>query len=219
MHNLQNGIDPSITFIDALYYEETHLPMRSQYLAVQQILEFAWLGLGMCGDKNHDGKLEYHELLEYCQYMQSMFNLNADVLNGLKVLLKNYSCLAGEKRYLDDKDLLTYKDLLLTQLCIEGLSRSSLVPHIAADITELLAIELVRNSNLQLLIAQVNETLELRQATARINASGVPVYTSAFSNTNDEQDLLRHFESTVSEVTVQHGQMQSALTAVCGGGR
>lgn len=219
MYKLQNGIDPSITFVDALYYEESHLPTRSQYLAVQQILEFAWLGLGMCGDKNHDGKLEYHELLEYCQHMHSMFNLNSDVLEGLRVLLKNYSCLAGEKRYLDDKDLFTYRDLLLTQLCVEGLSRSSLVPHIAADISELLEIERVRNSNLQLLIAQINETLESRQATVRIDTSGVPVYTSALSNSNDEQDVLRYFESKVSEVIVQQGQMQSALTAVCGGGR
>jgi hypothetical protein len=189
MNKLQNGIDPSINFIDALYYEETHLPMRSQYLAVQQILEFAWLGLGMCGDKNQDGRLEYHELLDYCEHMHSMFNLDSDVLDGLKVLLKKYSCLAGEKRYLDDQDLFNYRDLLLKQLCIEGLSRASLVPYIAADTSELLEIELVRNSNLQPLIAHINEELESRQATARIDASGAPVYSNASCNSQAEPQL------------------------------
>lgn len=159
-----------LDFVDIQFYFETLIPTMAEYKALDQILEFTRLGLGMAGDKNDDGKLEYHEVEEYLISMRRLCGSDQQLLTGLKLLLGHYWTLAGEKGWLSENDLFNRFYQLLAFMVTETLIRPPLVTVAGEKLAELLSYELMRDTGkyLMSLVDVINLDVQSRGSPYRI---------------------------------------------------
>ncbi len=104
-HDLPQVEPFGIVFGDYYYYTNTWMQWYYEILALQQLLEYSAMGMGLAGDKNGDGKLEYEELLEYTNNMQRLSKSDGRVVKGLRILLRNFWIIAEERGFLLECDL------------------------------------------------------------------------------------------------------------------
>lgn len=120
-------IDPfAMEIDDHYYYTGTWLQWYYEIGALEHLLEFSAMGMGLAGDKNGDGMLEFEELLEYTHNMASLSASDQQIVHGLKILLRKYWLLAENRGYLLEEDLRARLSTLLFRLISNVLIRPSL---------------------------------------------------------------------------------------------
>lgn len=161
---------PGLEFDDIRFCFESLVPALSEYRALEEILEFTRMGLGMAGDRNNDGRLEYSELEEYFVSMRGLCQKDQQLLNGLKILMSTYRNLAGNKGHIDELDLFERSDALLSFIVTEILTRPNLARVSIEKVEQLLSYQLVHdsNKNRDLIIEKLNNTLVELKSVYRI---------------------------------------------------
>jgi hypothetical protein len=161
---------PGLDFDDIRFCFESLVPALSEYRALEEILEFTRMGLGMAGDKNNDGRLEYSELEEYFVSMRGLCQKDQQLLSGLKILMNTYRSLAGAKGHVDEVDLFERSDTLLSFIVTEILTRPNLATVSTDKVEQLLSYQLVHDSNKErnFIIERLNNALMELKSVYRI---------------------------------------------------
>lgn len=160
----QPQVDPfTMQFSDYYYYTNTWSQWYYEILALQQILEFSTMGMGLAGDKNGDGKLEYEELAEYTSNMQSLSKSDQNVVFGLKILLRKFWLLADERGYLLEEDLRERLSTLLFRAISNVLLRPELADKLCEFLRSLVYSGVLDKAAVQALSKRVKERMERNQ--------------------------------------------------------
>lgn len=159
-----------LDFDDIQFYFESLMPALAEFEALEQILEFTRMGLGMAGDKNNDGRLEFCELQDYFGSIRGFCSTDKQLATGVKLLLNSYWTLAGSKGYISEEDLFARFYGVLSFMVVETLQRPRLVQVAGEKIEEVLTYELMRDLDKHTIamLDQVNATLEDLKSPYRI---------------------------------------------------
>lgn len=157
-------VDPfGIVFGDYYYYTNTWMQWYYEILAIQQLLEYSAMGMGMAGDKNGDGKLEYEELLEYTSNMQRLSKSDERVVRGLRVLLRNYWIIAEERGYLLECDLQERLCKLFYRIISNILLRPQLADALAEFVRSFLYSGVLDRDSINALKEQVKDRMKRKE--------------------------------------------------------
>lgn len=160
----QPQVDPfTMQFSDYYYYTNTWSQWYYEILALQQILEFSTMGMGLAGDKNGDGKLEYEELAEYTRNMQSLSRSDENIVFGLKILMRKFWILADERGYLIEEDLQERLSTLLFRAISNVLLRPELADRLCEFVRSLVYSGVLGKIAIQALANRVKERMERNQ--------------------------------------------------------
>jgi hypothetical protein len=170
-----------LDFQDHVFYFESLLPALAQYRALSALLVFTEFGLGMAGDKNQDGRLEYKELSDYLVSMRRISASDPALLDGLNQLLGSYWSLAGKKQYLTEEEVfgLFYDQLVF--IVVETLSRPSIYRLMSKIVEEILNREKMRwrGRNYTGLVETINLFLQGRGVSIAPNLNSQPLQAAA----------------------------------------
>lgn len=111
-------------FYSVVYYNHSFLPRFQLLYALEHIIGLTHFGLGMLGDKNGDGLLDFHEVEAHFTNLKTISKSDETLIAGTKLLLQQFKEISSGRFFISERELVDYTENLFIDLVISTLARS-----------------------------------------------------------------------------------------------
>lgn len=110
-------------FYSVVYYNHSFLPRFQLLYALEHIIGLTHFGLGMLGDRNGDGVLDFNEVEAHFTNLKTISKSDQTLIAGTQLLVQQFKEISSGRFFITERDLATYTEELFIDLVTSTLVR------------------------------------------------------------------------------------------------
>ncbi len=158
-------------FSNVVYYNHYFLPRFQLLYALEHILSMTHFGLGLIGDRNGDGVLDFHELETHMRDIKNLSKSDSNLIAGTKILLHKFKQISSGRFSLTEQYIATYTDRLLFDLATSSMMRPLSDQVLCMQLSYVLQKYFLASPRRQKMVPLLNAELEKLGSAYRVTAT------------------------------------------------